>query len=842
MHKNNNGVAVKRLAKRTSQANRTRNLVTIIAIILTTFMISTVFSIGVSFAKNYKTMMIRDTGTTANMFLPRPSESQIEQINSVEGIDSTAERMNVGRAYVTREGDEEATRLSMLAYDKEGFEKHYIPAIDRVEGTYPEAIDEVMVSRATLDLLGIDNPKVGMEIELDTNINGVSETNKYKLTGWFTNFKKLNSGGYPVVLTSMALCDEYGLALQRNGGLEIEADRNYRAVYGELVDTVDLRISQEIETSFNTEDESSSTQAGAIIVIALMGLFIVLSGYLLIYNIIYISVSKDTRFYGMLKTLGTSPSQIRKIVRKQITKLAVIGIPVGLALGGMTSFIIVPAAMKIFQTNSGVYASLPGDISFNPLIFVGAALFALLTIIISCRKPAKVAGRISPVEAMKYTGVNTKKKIKNRKSTNGGKLHKLAYHNVFREKKRAMLVFASLFMGIITMLSVNGFLGSLDAKNFAEWYLPEDFTYQQIAGEQILTDKLVNQIKAVEGVEEVEAVEHYYTQVKYDEDTLKPVIDKGFRWAESNGSTYEEYIETLRNMEDYGSTSYALDSNRVKEYNENQKDESKEIDLERFERGETIILLGGKGYDEMIGKEITMTGEDGKSSMTRKVGGVMTSEEAGIGGSTYTIGAPSGIFASSKAYNKLFPDATIYYIRVNVDPDFEPAIKAELETLNSTLPADGSYVYECKTSEIEAFKTSMQTMNIMSGGISILLIIIGIINFINVMITGVYSRRRELAVMESVGMTKKQVSKMLTFEGVYYAIITTILTMTVGNGILYYLSQNINTIADYAQFQYPTVLVISIVVALFAICTIVPRIVYKTVSAESVTERLREAE
>lgn len=147
-----------------------------------------------------------------------------------------------------------------------------------------------------------------------------------------------------------------------------------------------------------------------------------------------------------------------------------------------------------------------------------------------------------------------------------------------------------------------------------------------------------------------------------------------------------------------------------------------------------------------------------------------------------------------------------------------------------------------KSEMISDFKSSMTSMNVLTAGISIILILIGVINFINVMLTGVFTRRQELAVMESVGMTKKQIRKMLMFEGVYYGTITIGLILTLGNAIVYAVARLAQKTADYAVFNYPWELMIGIAVVILAICMLVPAAVYRTLSKESVTERLRSGE
>ena len=133
-------------------------------------------------------------------------------------------------------------------------------------------------------------------------------------------------------------------------------------------------------------------------------------------------------------------------------------------------------------------------------------------------------------------------------------------------------------------------------------------------------------------------------------------------------------------------------------------------------------------------------------------------------------------------------------------------------------------------------------MNVLGGGMSIILIFIGMLNFINVMITVVNVRLKELAVLESIGMTKKQIKKMLTLEGLYYGGITTLLISTLGVGIVYIIAELTKQMADYATFVFPTVPLLSMIVLIFALCLITPSLVYKYSTKKSVTERLREIE
>ena len=107
-------------------------------------------------------------------------------------------------------------------------------------------------------------------------------------------------------------------------------------------------------------------------------ILIVFTGYLIIYNIFQISVIRDIRFYGLLKTIGTTGRQIRHILNRQAVLLSAIGIPIGLIIGFFTGKALIPILLSAsnYSADNGVYVSL------NPLIFIGSALFAVVTVFI----------------------------------------------------------------------------------------------------------------------------------------------------------------------------------------------------------------------------------------------------------------------------------------------------------------------------------------------------------------------------------------------------------------------------------------------------------------------------
>ena len=808
-------------------------------------MFTSVFSIGFSLGKNMNIMMLREQGSKTSITLKQPKKEQIAQAKKATSLNAAGLKIPLG-AVTDETGD---VKLSLDYYDKTEYEENFKPAVSDIEGAYPVKDEEVMLSRAALSAMKIEKPETGRKLTL--MIDG--EKRDFTLCGWFKDYA-FSPGGFHGFV-SRSNVEARGLTIEQDGVLCLSAKAGKSTVLQEELDSlVKLDKGQEFDASFDIQEENGSNILVIAVAIGLMGLIIIISGYLLIYNVMYISVSKDIRFYGMLKTIGTSPRQIKKIVKMQTARLSMWGIPLGVLLGTLTSFALVPYALNMFQSGfGGEEGIMPSNVSFHPLIYVGTILFALITVAVSSRKPAKFASRVSAVEALKYNGQQAVK-VKEKHSTNGGKIYKMAFRNVFREKKRAILVFASLFMGTIAFLSVDTFIGSLKLDNYANFYLPNDYTIYTNANSEENTEEeeadfvkkaedLAKDIKEVKGVTNV-CVNHTVEGIlDFDEDTFLPFLEQHDADDEELQAMIDFYKNPPKPENAYSAPVIAVNNEMMKKYNETAR---QKIDIERFEKGE-ICLVGGvyttEESERVIGKNITLKAQNGEEKVTLEVGACPTTSEdhaINIGYYWQKAGGPSSILVSDAVMKKLTNHPSVDNIIVDCEKKMEPYITKRIKELTKINPT--VLHLEIKSEMIADFKSSMVSMDVLGAGISIVLILIGILNFINVMLTGVFVRRGELAVMESVGMTKKQIKAMLNYEGFYYGLITIVLLLTAGNGIVYLIANLAQQIADYAVFHYPVAVLLLLSVIIMFICMFVPSVVYRMLSKESVTERLRMGE
>lgn len=740
--------------------------------------------------------------------------------------------------------------IAMQYYDNTEWEKHYKEAISNIKGEYPKKENEIMLSEDALSQLGIKKPKLDMEIPLSYISKDGEQKDTFTLSGWFRSYT-----GTGMAFLSESYCQEHGYTMQNSGVLSISLD-NPKDNFYDIQDDITLNENQTFQGSVSMSSSSGSVYA----MIILLVFFIIGSGYLLIYNVLYISISRDTRFYGLIKTLGTTEKQIKTLVKRQALTFGCIGIPIGIILAGVLSFGIVPVILEnAFDSGKSI---MDAEMFFHPSIFILSIIFSALTVWISCNAPAKVAGKISPIEALRYQNFASTK-TKNRNSTNGGKLHVMAYHNVFRDKKRAFLVFISLFMGITMILGVNGVLGSFKAENYVEKYMDYDFEYTDIQFRQYeqpnkeipqFDEQFVEEINQIGGVENVDVQKAVWAGIDFDEAVLEDFMEIKYEDSryKSDGQSYQEMVADLKkyaNAGDYGCYITTLDDKVIEEYNAKHPDTP--IDIEKFQRGETAISGMDTEYNApntaLVGKTLSLTADssDGKATDFLIDGSFYFEDyennlSEGIGHRKAISIVPDIIYVSEAGIERLTKTPIISGIGIDIkDMNQVEQIDSELQALNGTLTKT-EWDYKSSLEKIEGFNQMTYAESILGNGAAILLIVIGLINFINVMLTGVVARKNEFAVMESIGTSKKQIKKILTLEGGIYALITTGLIMTLGNAFLLLVADAVPHMADYAKFEYPFALVICLIFAIFIICLSVPAIVYRAVSKETVIERLHD--
>lgn len=816
--RNNNAAIVRKITGRTLLADKRRNFIVIAAISLTTFMIASVFSIGVSYYESMNMREKRMQGSVSHMAFAAPTEEQIEKIYTLDYVKA----IGVG-AYVAQTADFPKLDSLDIAYvDKTQWQEMFCPTYTNITGHYPKQGNEIMLSRYILGAMGIDNPVIGMEIPISYIVNGTDEvkTETFILSCIYTEYASVAGNKFAAIYSSHAFAEKAGNFTNDNISVNVIFKDAKRV--GENIERLkqDLSFSENqkyVESPAFTENYGNTTTYIALLVIIL---FLMFMGYLLIYNVMYISVSKDVRFYGMLKTLGTTPRQIRRIVIGQILRLCMVGVPVGGMASAAVSLLVVPAIL----INSGIDTG--AVVSFSPVIYIGAVLFAVITALIGAVTPAKKAANITPIEALKFTGEEIRKSSVH--SSANGKPYKMAIRNIFRDRKRAAVVMLSLFLGITVFTTIMTVVTSMDIDYRVNAEYNYDFSlYNNNFDSHYLNDFYTNEVKEINGIIEVGAVTLGHTELIYSE-----MLDKYVDWLskEHNRSKEDVIIDNVFYLE-HGIK--GIDQLTLKKLN---KTLPIPIDTEAFERGE-IALINIQQYEDMADcfadiSALNLKRTSDGTPVQIAVGGIVSLTRGEL---SYS---PMEILVSNNFIQQHYPESQMLYLDMNVENSYDEQI---YNTLEKTIdPAVVKVV--SRYAARQAMQDAKTIMFVLGGGISLILGFIGVFNFINVMSVGVMVRKREFATLESIGMGKKQMRSMLRNEGIGYAVISILCSLTVGNLIAYGLFLLYKNAEKSAQFTYPLIPVLVMCAVISLICFITPEVVYRSISKMTLVERLREAE
>lgn len=867
---NNNTEVIKRLSKRYFKKNRIRNLAAILAIMLTAFLFTSITSLVFSMSSSIQLSMQMQKGSKADGDIRYLTEEQYQELQNSDFIKEAGCRRFVGFA--------SNASGHMVEINYADPVQQELTFCNPTHGKAPKKANEIATTDQALEALGV-KAKVGETVPVEFTLRGKTYQYEMVVSGWW---EAANDTGSLLIVSEQFVKDNPDLFINTYA-----KDREIAGTYMADVVLKDKRHIQkqlqEFALSVGGEPEQMNAdnyiacsqnqvgnamlQPGMMMSAIVFVLLFVVSGYLLIYNIFDISVMQDVRQYGLLRTIGTSTRQIKKIVNRQAIWLTMIGLPLGLIFGFLVSKMLLPVVMKFFQANS-LNAM---KVSVSPLIFLIAAVFTIFTVIISTRKPAKKAAKISPLEAIRYTGQENKK-TKKTKRTHGAKLSYMAFSNLGRNKRRSVFIVLSMLLCIVLFNSIIVITQSMDEEKWISRSTKTDFTvYNSVAvngvspfqyREDGLPDSVVNLINQQKGVEK-ERILYRNTRDDSDvtvdykfedlvciaEETEEDYVSKAYE----NGSS----LRIVPGTEDgyfgnvFGVSEAFWEDVTIYE-GENNLDALKE----KMETGDYVIVgtiidrLTGEAEEEtqlqqqlQVGDSITFS-KDGKEEKTctilAKATVVATEYEtyAGANGATYIGGDAPFLYMSDTKFKELYEEPTIFSYSFNA----EQGEKENLEGFLADFTGENTSVAYTSTKLLQEQLASNRNIVLLVGGmIGVILAFAGLINFTNMMVTNIITRRHEFAAMQSIGMTNRQLRRLIMDEGLYYAagadviggLLAAVLGMTVLKSVLNSPSM------WYFTLRFTLVPALFIAVIYLILAAVIPVVVLHFFNKGSVVERLR---
>lgn len=854
------------LAGRSFRASKMRNLIAVLAIMLTAILFTTVTTIGMGAMDSMRLTMQMQKGSRSDGDFRNMTSEQYEALADADFIKEYGLRMPVGFLTNTNRTNVEFDVLDETQAD--------LTFCAPSHGNIPQTENEIVTSDAALRDLGVE-PEVGATVTIAFTAHGQEYQMNMVVSGWFeatndqismmwagTAFRDAHPDIFEYtydkdrVMTGTYYSDFIATSTV---GLQENLDNWVSQMGGNPDASSSDTLSAAVNTMTNPTMEPTTIFMGAVIII-----LFVFCGYLLIYNVFDIAVMQEIRRYGLYRTVGMSKRQVKKLINRQALWLSCIGIPLGLLVGYFIGKAALPKIMNIFSSE---YESVAVNVEPSPIIFVGAAVLAAFTVFLSTRKPVRVAANIPPIEAFRYVEAATGKRTM-KKSTAGTSLPRLAWSNLGRNKRRSIFIVISLTLCVVLLNCVGIAADSVDIEKQVSYTIRTDYVVVNSAStngmegftlrEQALPNDVMEAINTQPGVTEASAV---YKNTLDDAN-----ITYGFPMkvvsTEEAAETGVPFVITDMGLNfNLGADGrpicnvYGMEETALSRMDIQEGETDAHALYEQMENGAGVLLgvqadrstmkIDGNLDPLEIGDVITVY-KDGKAIMELPVlaKAAINGDDQETGytaNGPYTVGA-DGLFLylPSSIYEKIYDEPSIYKYSFNVDENERTNMTVFLE--NYITQVDTSLNYLSADSARENAQATRTMLQFVGGLIGIIFGVAGVLNLTNTIITTILARRHEFATMQSIGMTTKQLTQMMIWEGVYYAIGACIVGLILSMVLAFTVVRVLTGSIWYFTFHFTLLPAIIPCVVLLIVAAIVPVIALKVFNKGSIVEKLRVAE
>ena len=848
MVKVENKETLRLLTSRFMKMNRARNVIAVIAIILTSLLFTSLFVGSVSMILSKRATEIKQFMDSAHASAQNLSEEDAKRLQQT--IEQSEDVKRYGSGIFLGAGMDERFGFSVeVRYADENMAESFncLPTTGRL----PEKENEVALSSMVLESLGV-TPKIGEEVTLTWEVNPMLKqykTDTFQICGFWQGDKAVlgqmvwvseayaKENRYPVTQEELENGiynggKEYFLWYKNLWNLEKKTEKISKAAGFTRAGT-----GMEVNPAYNLFEEDSFSFSSLIIMI----LFVILAGYLIIYNIFNISVKTDIRAYGLLKNVGTTGKQLKKIVRMQAWRLSAIGIPIGLLCGYLAGLCMAPSLTADAEISAQAGQTAQTVVSANPLIFLAAALLTLLTVYLSSLQACKMVERVSPVEALRLAeGEQSHRKIKKNTSVTWWGM---AVQNVLRNWKKGLIVMLSIALSMVVVNCIVMLVQGYDFDSYRKVLLASDFQLDQMTGSLLNTNfnGITPEIKEILDECPDSAKTGY---VYYSEETHKMEPELLKTWEafadkyEKNWNDYEKQVWEEAKASNTVSVHFLGISESVFDKLEWR---GEKCSWDTFKSGNYVLVDYGNKYAE---RPVSYYQTGGIFQMDYKNGNQKDYEVIGEALMPYALDYPYAdciyitVLVPEEEYITQTGNESAMYAAIDAKKGEDKQIK---EYIDKNILKENDMINVFSVLDMkESFQRYVSKYYMIGSFLVVILAFIGIMNFFNTTATSVISRKKELALLEVVGMTKKQISKMLVAEGFLYlggAFVIAVLLIVFGAKQIL-----VNTLGTAFFFRLhltivPCVLMIPILVG---IAYVIPKYQFEKMSRESIVERIRK--
>lgn len=853
---------VNKVTVRHLKENKRRSLVTIIGVIISVAMITAVATLGVSFLD----LMIRQDIAKNGEWHVQYGNLNQEQLQAIEEDKDTKVLVLASDGYAALEesNNESKPYLYFQNYNKQGMEQF---PIEVLEGRLPQNENEIAISEDIQTNAKVDY-KIGDQLTFDigervdktygktltqsSSLNRgkdsideelqINETKTVTIVGTIERptWEPSWSPGYTVIgyvneasITETNTVDAFVVLDKVNGSLFDHAKT--------------LAQEQEIEVvNFNSEllryygvTANDSLRMTLFSLVGIIMAVIIIGSVALIYNAFAISVSERARHLGMLSSVGATKKQKRNTVFFEGAVIGAISIPLGI-VAGLTGIGITFLFINTFIEDA-LNVSEKLELVVTPSTIIAASVISIITIFISTYIPAKKASKISAIDAIRQTHdiKLSGKTVKTSKLVRKifGVEAEIGLKNTKRNKKRYLATLFSLVISIILFLSVTFFTDNL--KKSLEMS-QSDYQYDiLIFSGQVEMDELarytqLNHVTDFTIAKEV--FEHLQTPVSVD--NLSPQLKNQLDNLYLEDGKYSYYV-SLQSLDDDSFHAYAeqigVDPN---DFFNQDTPLAIVIDQISYEDGNTGKIIETKALETEVGKSMELY-----TSIYEETEGEQTEPELV---QSFEIGAltdivPMGVqVASLGGVNLIVPESTLDDLGLDVTP---------FVYLNSSDPmATQEAIDEIKDSNVNVMnihqrrqqeEQTLLLMSIFIYGFITLISLISVANIFNTISTSISLRKREFAMLRSVGMTPKGFNKMINYESIFYGVKALAYGLPISILIMYAIHRAINYTFEY-KFQLPWMAILFVVIMIFIIVGSAMLYSISKIKKENIIESLKQ--
>ena len=786
---NDTSAITKKLAKKSLQSEKRRNLMVVIAVALAAFLICFTGIVSTSLTQMQRNQVV---DTYEAVWLG------VEE-NDIETLKGLPEFERVGGYYMLGEELSEQGYHASYVYCDAQMMEIAKAQMELLEGRVPEKANEVVVSEYFLSTYG-NNAKIGDTVTLDTE----SFHGNYVVTGIMDSVNEKEANTCAIILSKAALTEWAGFDpagyrayahFKNSDQLDEELMTSYCREIAEEYQLPTPSMNNRYFTYASKQPFDDFTLMAGVIALVLIG------GYIVIQSIFRISINDKIKSYGQLRTIGATPKQIKRIVKNEGRKLGSIGILIGTVLGVCGGFLLFPKG-------------------FNAVSYVATIILTLISswimVSVSIRKPVKIAAGISPIEAVRFTPAQ--KDIRSRKKNIKLNPVSMGIANFKRDRKKTISIIASLSLGGIILLVVSSMVLLRSPEALARQIYPygdyKIYLHSELAVEEAmaagnpLNEKLKQEILAIDGVTDVI--------------TKRQSLHINYR---ANGIDEAGWCDILTEQ-NYSAVEAALIEGTMPADAHSIIIDSHTSNRDNIRVGETV--------------EVT----SGKSTIPVTISGVFDNDSIPTDGhGTVPVDSPLE-FATEALFHELHPEIASFDYSWNIASDPKKADNVESE-LKNIVATHTDIALENIDTIIEYEKNINSFVFGSMEVLSWLVFLFGVINLINTTLSNQMSRKQENSVLRSIGLTQKQLCKMNICEGLCYAFFATLAILIVGLPISVVVSREMGSATLHGKvvpYQFPVLEMGLFILVLFGMELILSVWTIRRQKKQSLIEQMRAME